>query len=165
MCVHTSWYRSWKLLRHYWRLDKIFGSWNGTTLSLRCCTSWLRDIGQSSCEHEHSVYLVLYNRWYLVRVHYLSLFDICIYPHVLADIECKTFLNVNRVFNLHDAANALKAAEKLEIFKSFVKPSGAFWSMEWKDNIPQMLCLSGCTSPYLISLCVRRLADIEAGIE
>jgi hypothetical protein len=45
------------------------------------------------------------------------------YAHVLADIECITFLIVNKVFNLHDAADALKAVEKLEVFKAFVKPS------------------------------------------
>lgn len=78
---------------------------------------------------------------------------ICMYLHVLSDIECITFLIVNKVFNLHDAAHALQLVEKLEIFKAFVKPSWAFWSMEWKHNIPQMLYLSDFTSPYLISLC------------
>lgn len=45
------------------------------------------------------------------------------YLHVLSDIECITFLIVNKVFNLHDAAHALQLVEKLEIFKAFVKPS------------------------------------------
>lgn len=90
---------------------------------------------------------------------------ICMYAHVLAVTECITFLIVNKVFNIHDAADALKAVEKLEVFKAFVKPSWAFRSTEWKDNIPQMLYLSGCTFPYLISLCMRRLTDTEAGTE